>query len=192
MDRARSNERIVRLLDSKWLKPGAMSMSAYRRARLGHTASSVDLPISDYRVVSTALKLADTRCRSLLFLGTFYTHRAPCSLRQVPNGGGCRVEGAVRADPRTTGAAHAAMRRGIVVDGESLRTFPRSAGQGCYAPRRPNAVARLSPTHSECIGCPFLFLAASQNDSVKSDGENFRHDSADEPFNWEISSHRLN
>ncbi len=36
------------------------------------TAVERVLPTSDYRVVSTALKLADTRSRSLLFLGTLW------------------------------------------------------------------------------------------------------------------------
>ncbi len=50
-------------------------------------------------------------------------------VRDFPDGGGGGAEGAVRADPRTDCPAHAAVRHGIVVDGEFLRA-PRSPGQG--------------------------------------------------------------
>ena len=78
------------------------------------------------------------------------------------------------------------MRHGIVVDGGPFAPLGRLAWAAC-ARRWPNTVARLPPSRSEYPGSRFYPLTTTQDDSRKTEWDNLRQDSADEPFNREIS-----
>ena len=58
--------------------------------------------------------------------------RSARPVSDFPVGGGGGAEGAVRADPRTNYPAHAAVRHGIVVDGEFFRA-PGHLARAAYA-----------------------------------------------------------
>ncbi len=78
------------------------------------------------------------------------------------------------------------MRHGIVVDGGPFAPLGRLAWAAC-ARRWPNTVARLPPSRSEYPGSRFYPLTTTQDDSRKTEWDNLRQDSADEPFNRETS-----
>jgi hypothetical protein len=94
----------------------------------------------------------------------------------------------LRAGPRMGCPAHAAVRHGIVMDGEALRVPPVSRPSAAASGVGPIPwPASLEPLRVS-LGALSYRITAMQYGSGRPEGENLRQGSADEPFNWEISA----